>query len=333
MEKILSVAIPTYNMEKYLSYCLSSFICKNMDKLEILVVNDGSKDNSIKIAQEFEKKYPQTFVVIDKPNGGHGSTINAALKVATGKYFKVVDSDDLVAQENMDSFIDVLEKTDADLVLSDYLEFYEDTPKTKTIQQKNMLTNETFKITEIANKFKNVMHNETFKTVLIKDVRLQEHCFYVDVEFNNYCLSKCKTVFYTDLLIYKYRLGRAGQSVSIDGFYKHRHHHATVIFNLCNFYETLNCDSVIKQKIGKSILEMITTEYNIFVHFFWKKDKNSVAELIKFDEELKAFSELYEKSSAEKITNMLRKKNFKNMKTLVFMLKINALLKKLKLKK
>ena len=106
MSKILSVVIPTYNMEKYLEKCLNSFIYnEGADELEVLIVNDGSKDNSVNIAKEFEKKYPNIFKVIDKENGGHGSTINAGLKVASGKYFKVVDADDWVETDELKKLI------------------------------------------------------------------------------------------------------------------------------------------------------------------------------------------------------------------------------------
>ena len=92
--KILSIVVPTYNVEKYLERCIDSLVYdeKVLNDLEILIVNDGSKDNSLQIAKKYEKQYPNTIKVIDKENGGHGSTINAGLKVATGKYFRVIDS-------------------------------------------------------------------------------------------------------------------------------------------------------------------------------------------------------------------------------------------------
>ena len=94
MEKILTIVIPTYNMQDYLHRCLDSLIVpeEQMKHLEVLVVNDGSKDNSSAIAHEYQNKYPDTFRVIDKDNGHYGSCVNAALKIATGKYFRLVDA-------------------------------------------------------------------------------------------------------------------------------------------------------------------------------------------------------------------------------------------------
>ena len=121
-DKILSIIIPTYNMEKYLHKCLNSLIVtdENMRQLEVLVINDGSKDLSSQIAHEYEMKYPQTIRVIDKPNGNYGSCINRGLKEATGKYVKVLDADDYFDKEVFDVFISFLTEVDADLVISNY---------------------------------------------------------------------------------------------------------------------------------------------------------------------------------------------------------------------
>ena len=110
MEKILTIVIPTYNMEKYLNRCLSSLVVEPdwMDKLEVLVVNDGSKDRSQAIAQVYESQYPRTFKVIDKENGNYGSCINAALPVALGKNIKILDADYWFENANVPAFIDFL---------------------------------------------------------------------------------------------------------------------------------------------------------------------------------------------------------------------------------
>ena len=96
-EKILTVTIPSYNVEAYLEDCLESFVNSEvMDDIEVLIVNDGSSDNTAKIAQRYVDKYENTFRLINKENGGHGSTINTGVREAKGKYFKVVDGDDWV---------------------------------------------------------------------------------------------------------------------------------------------------------------------------------------------------------------------------------------------
>src|SRR5574344_1213565 len=116
MNKILTIIIPTYNMEKYLRRCLDSLIIdeEGMKQLEVLVINDGSKDSSSQIAHEYQDKYPDMFRVIDKENGGHGSCCNVGLREAKGKYIRFLDSDDWFDQKNFPKFIELLQALDVD---------------------------------------------------------------------------------------------------------------------------------------------------------------------------------------------------------------------------
>ena len=94
MKKILTVTVPSYNVEKFLENTLDSFVDERvLDDIEVLIVDDGSKDKTAEIGRKYEEKYPDTFRVISKENGGHGSTINRGIGEAKGKYFKVVDGD------------------------------------------------------------------------------------------------------------------------------------------------------------------------------------------------------------------------------------------------
>ena len=96
-EKILTVTVPSYNVQAYLEDCLESFVNSEvMDDIEVLIVNDGSSDDTATIAERYVSKYENTFRLINKENGGHGSTINTGAREARGKYFKVVDGDDWV---------------------------------------------------------------------------------------------------------------------------------------------------------------------------------------------------------------------------------------------
>ena len=107
--KVLTVSIAAYNVEDYLKKCLDSFVDEGnplMNAVEVIIVSDGSKDNTVSIAKEYQEKYPDTFVLIDKENGGYGSTINASLKKATGKYFKLVDGDDWVNTNDFYAFVE-----------------------------------------------------------------------------------------------------------------------------------------------------------------------------------------------------------------------------------
>jgi len=201
--KILSVVVPTYNMEKYLKQCLDSFIDERvLGDIEILVVNDGSKDKSAEVAEGYVKKYPKTFKLINKENGGHGSTINKGIEIATGKYFKVVDADDWVDTENFVGLVEKLRDLDVDLVLNAFDEVH-------------MEGDVVFNVNTVNDKYF-VMHKFTVKTSVLREagVRLFEHCFYVDVQFCCFAYLNCKSEISFDDVVYKYRLGRSGQSVS-----------------------------------------------------------------------------------------------------------------------
>jgi len=127
MPKLLSIIVPSYNMEKFLPKCLGSLIVDDAELLQLLdviVVNDGSKDRTSEIAHEFERKYPGVFQVIDKSNGHYGSCVNAALPVARGKYVRLLDADDYFDTSVFAAYLkwlkDVSERWDPDCLVSDF---------------------------------------------------------------------------------------------------------------------------------------------------------------------------------------------------------------------
>ena len=125
MDKILSVVVPSYNAAPYLLETMPSLLSiKNRELLELIIVNDGSQDNTLEVAKQLEQNYPETVKIVDKPNGGHGSTINAGSKIATGKYFKVVDADDWVDTQNFEKLIRYLQEANDDMVVSPYYDVY-----------------------------------------------------------------------------------------------------------------------------------------------------------------------------------------------------------------
>lgn len=112
-DKLLTIVVPSYNASKYLDFNLQSFLRPSEpEKLEIIVVDDGSTDDTARIADAYQEKYPDTIKVVHKENGGHGSGINAGLRAATGKYFKVVDADDWVDHEALERLLDYIASFD-----------------------------------------------------------------------------------------------------------------------------------------------------------------------------------------------------------------------------
>ena len=133
MEKLLTVAIPSYNVEKYLEQTLSSFLIDPqwLKKTEILIVNDGSSDRTEEIGRKYEQKYPEVFRVITKENGGHGSAINRGILESKGKYFKVVDGDDWVETQGFENLVKELENCRCDFVITNYYEVNDTTKARK----------------------------------------------------------------------------------------------------------------------------------------------------------------------------------------------------------
>jgi len=215
--KILSIIIPTYNMEKYLRRCLDSLIVKEkFEMLEVWVVNDGSKDSSSAIAHEYADKYPTVFNVIDKPNGNYGSCINAALPRCTGKYVKVLDSDDYFNTSELELLIKRLKDADSDVILLDYTNI--------SPEKRNKITfsyndGEVINLQEQCPEYFG-MHSIAYKTEMFKtfDYRQTEGVSYTDQEWIFYPMLHARTLKYFPLDIYQYVIGREGQTMDSDVF-------------------------------------------------------------------------------------------------------------------
>ena len=225
MEKVLTISIAAYNVSKFLEKTLDSLIIddEHMDMMEVIIVNDGSKDDTSKKAHAYADKYPNTFKVIDKENGGYGSTVNAAIEAATGKYYKLLDGDDWFDTDNLAEFIDYLEGCESDVVISPYTEEYVSDNK-RIDKDDNKEVSSKVQTIEEANISDNMsMHEMCVRTSVLKDgkVELTKHCFYTDTEFVIKSLIHSKTISRYNKNIYCYRLGEEGQSVSLTGLKKH----------------------------------------------------------------------------------------------------------------
>lgn len=214
MNKILTIIIPTYNMEKYLRQCLNSLLCDAMDMLEVIVINDGSRDSSSAIAHEYEANYPGMFRVIDKKNGNYGSCINRGLKEVTGKYVKVLDADDMFERSLLDKFLILLETVDADVVVNDFNTFREN--EGKKLNSYSFPNDHLIPITEIfATKSFVPMHSITYKSSIFKKFcyHQTEGISYTDMQWNSIPLLYADNFIYCKMPLYIYRLGREGQTM------------------------------------------------------------------------------------------------------------------------
>ena len=241
MKKNLTISIAAYNVENYLEKALDSLIIDNLDKLEVLIINDGSKDDTKKIAQKYCKKYPESIKLIDKKNGGYGSTINAGIKEATGKYFKQLDGDDWYNTNNLNKLVKDIEKIDSDVIYTPFTTFYEKDNREET--NSNSITKYSNKKNEIENIINDssilYMHNLAYNTEMLKNnkIKIDEHCFYTDTEYVALPFMCAKTIYILDYPVYMYRVGREGQSVSINGRKKHWQEHQRVSYTLMDFFK------------------------------------------------------------------------------------------------
>ena len=197
--------------------CVDSLIVPEvLDLLEIIIVNDGSTDGTLAIAKKYKEDFPQSVVVIDKPNGHYGSCVNASLKVATGKYFRIVDADDWVDSKALVEFVQVLERIDVDCVCTKYTthNFKNNTVSTEVI---NMPSNAVLDLNccTITNECLH-MHNLTYSTSLLKSIKYKqtEGICYTDTEYVYLPLSCSKNMVFIDVSLYQYYVGRDDQSMN-----------------------------------------------------------------------------------------------------------------------
>lgn len=310
-KKLLSVAVAGYNVEKTLRETLNPFLnCHGIEKLEVIIVNDGSSDNTSAIAQEYVQMCPDVFTVINKENGGWGSTINSGIRAARGKYFKQLDGDDYFNSRNLDNLLHQMAKTDADLVITPYIEFDDRTGNQMSVHSCNpgCKQRKKYNISSIK-QFKPFMHAVCIKTELIKEsVQITEHCFYTDTEFVLKALNQASTVMFFDKVIYCYRRASSGQSMSLSGFEKHYNEQFLVIQELIRYREQY----VNRAEIVKMYDELLfsTCMWHYLVLLYLKPTVQHKKSLIEFDDLLKEKAPAYYEKTDIGTIQKLRKTKF-----------------------
>ena len=204
--------------------CVDSLLVGG-DDVEIIIVNDGSKDETAEIADRYASKYPSIVKAIHKENGGHGSAVNTGIENATGIYFKVVDSDDWVKEEPYMQILETLRSLTGgekvlDMLVSNFVYEKVGEKHRKVMRYKHALpVNEIFTWSDVKHFHKGqymLMHSVIFRTKLLKEcgIRLPEHTFYVDNIYVFEPLPYVKNMYYLDVNFYRYYIGRADQSVN-----------------------------------------------------------------------------------------------------------------------
>lgn len=222
--KILTVVIPCYNSAAYMQKAIDSLLIESED-LEILIIDDGSMDNTAKIADEYAKKYPNIIQAIHKENGGHGDAINTGLRYSTGMYFKVLDSDDWFDKDSLKKVLSTLKSMiesfkSVDMFIANYVYENMNIHKSKSINYKNaMPEGKIFTWSDLGHlrSSQNIlMHSVIYRTEVLKNCNLDlpKHTFYVDNIFVYKPLPYVKTMYYINVDLYRYFIGREDQSVN-----------------------------------------------------------------------------------------------------------------------
>ena len=222
--KLLSVTIPCYNSQDYMEHCIETLLTGG-DDVEILIVDDGSKDATAEIADRYQKKYPTIIKAIHQENGGHGQAVNTGLKNATGVFFKVVDSDDWVNEEAYQKVLETLRKfvygqETIDMLVTNFVYEKEGAKRKKVMNYHTAFPKDKVFTWKDVKFFMTgqyiLMHSVIYRTGMLRDCSLElpMHTFYVDNIFVFQPLPYVKTFYYLDVNFYRYFIGRTDQSVN-----------------------------------------------------------------------------------------------------------------------
>ena len=273
--KLLSVAIPCYNSEAYMEKCIKS-ILPGGEEVEIIIVDDGSSDGTAAIADRYAEEYPTIIKAVHQENGGHGEAVNAGIRNATGLYFKVVDSDDWLSRDAYLQALSHLEKLakgsdTVDLFVTNFV--YD---KQGATRKKVMRFNHCFPQEEIFG-WKDMghlpkgkyllMHSLIYRTQLLKDcgLELPKHTFYVDNLYAYEPLPYVKKMYYLNVDLYRYFIGRDDQSVNEQVMIRRIDQQIRVNKRMVDVYSEGNYAEKHLKKYMFNYLDIITTVSSIML--------------------------------------------------------------------
>lgn len=222
--KLLSITVPCYNSESYMEKCIDSLL-EGGEEVEIIIVDDGSKDRTGEIADAYAAKYPAIVKAVHQENGGHGEGVNTGLKNSTGAFFKVVDSDDWVSKDAYMKLLDIMrssleEEEELDMLISNFVYDKQGVRHKKVMSYRNVLPKDRYFTWDEVGHFRVaqyiLMHSVIYRTELLRECKLElpKHTFYVDNIFIFNPLPYVKKMYYTDVVFYRYFIGRDDQSVN-----------------------------------------------------------------------------------------------------------------------
>ena len=307
MSKLITFCVPSYNSEAYMHKCIDSLLKGNHDDIEIIIVNDGSKDNTGAIADKYHEQYPDVVKVVHQENGGHGSGVLAGIREGTGLYYKVVDSDDWANEEALLKLLDTIrthikEDKSPDCYFVNYV--FENVILNETYTAKvtkffpvgKLFTWKDVKRFGVADYI--MMHSVIFKMSVLKECNLiiPRHTFYVDNIYVFRPFRCVKTMYYLDVDFYRYFIGRQDQSVNFDIMVKRYDHQLRVIENMATAYTLKEMRSLEKKQYRFLLHDLIVKNFLTLAFVYGKYTKEKGKEYKQYFKNFKAFDKnLYRK--------------------------------------
>lgn len=263
MEKLLTIVIPSYNMEKYLPKCLESVLVEEkdlLDLLDVIVVNDGSKDGTSAIGHRYAAMHPNSVRVVDKENGHHGSCVNCGLKMARGRFIRILDADDYFDKTVFTRYLRKLiaigrENKRIDAILTPFKRVKPDGSVIR-VTKYDMNENERLNGSHLSVLARTISLPElAYSTELLRDIdyRQTEGIAYSDFEWNFLPFAAVKRCIYIDEIVYCYLIGREGQSVSSSEMIKSLEPHKKLLRNMLMLYESAKND----ERFNKATLDAV----------------------------------------------------------------------------
>lgn len=274
-EKLISVIVPVYNVEKYLVDCIESVLSQIGDETEVILIDDGSTDNSSKICAEYMKKYPNKIKTIHQRNAGLSAARNTGIKFANGKYLLFLDSDDFIFDNTMSHIRELLTKnSDVDVFMFEFYDYYDH--NRYQISGVNKILNKGRHISD-KNLLRKIFRNTqalwpVWKFIVRKDfimrnkLKFKEGYFHEDIDWTTKILLNMKTFYYSDLSWYCYRSNRSGSIMNKKSLINFKHT-IEIIIDLYKYIKRkTNNDLELEEIIFPRLSSSCFTQLNIYKH-------------------------------------------------------------------
>ncbi len=305
MPKLLTIAIPVYNTEKYLDECLSSVLTEQTSPfVEVLLINDGSVDASASLIDSYAQRFPEIIRAIHKENGGWGACINWAILEARGRYFKILDSDDLLAEGSLEHMLEFLKSQNADLVVTELTEHY---PLGRTASRACVVEHEGFLLyDEYLSRGGLLLPMGCIccRTALLRDnnVKLPER-YYADVDYGIKIHTYSRSIYISSLNVYQYRKDVDGQSTSLAAYAKNKSNYMDLIRSEISFYlsEKASMSPAVRKVFLADLKGQMKFLYTLYLSPKFSIDSDEII-LKQFDNELNELSKEVYRLSATSTT-------------------------------